>query len=158
MDTAPTKRSIHQFSESLLAEGEAVFHGGSSLPIQDSVKVKVLGADPVVTKDEVVKKEGKKKAKEAQDGKDFRDGKEAKGGKSDAQRKQRRSQADLRGEASLQILPFGVWLQEGTEILLSARVEGDFQDGRMLELRIVTTHESGLSCERNSACEKGGSG
>ena len=84
VDTAPTERSIHQFSESLLAEGEAVFHGGSSLPIQDSVKVKALGSDPGGTKEEVMKKEGKEKSREVHDGKDVREGKEARGGKPDA--------------------------------------------------------------------------
>ena len=52
VDTAPTEQGIHQFSESLLAEGEAVFHGGSWLPLKESVKVRALDGDAQVHKDD----------------------------------------------------------------------------------------------------------
>ena len=45
VDTAPTEQSVQQFSESLSVEGEAVFHGGSTLPIKESVKVKALDGE-----------------------------------------------------------------------------------------------------------------
>ena len=45
VDTAPTEQSIQQFSEALMAEGEAVFHGGSWLPIKETVKVKAMDGE-----------------------------------------------------------------------------------------------------------------
>eukprot|EP00913_Durusdinium_trenchii_P006758 g6353.t2 len=84
VDTAPNERSIQQFSESLLAEGEAVFHGGSSLPIKETVKVKALDGEHVPVKEEAVKKDHKEKVKENVDAKEARDGKESKGGKHDS--------------------------------------------------------------------------
>eukprot|EP00913_Durusdinium_trenchii_P001700 g1572.t1 len=84
VDTAPTERSIHQFSESLLAEGEAVFHGGSTLPIKETVKVKALDGEQAPAKEEAVRKDHKEKHKEGQDTKEARDGKDAKGGKHDS--------------------------------------------------------------------------
>lgn len=82
VDTAPTDQSIQQLSESLLAEGEAAFHGGSWLPIKETVKVKALDGD-LVSKEEGGKKEGKDRPKDAADLKDTKDGKDQKGGKTD---------------------------------------------------------------------------
>ena len=96
VDTAPTERSIHQFSESLLAEGEAVFHGGSSLPIKESVKVKAMDGEQVQTKEDSVKKDVKEKPKEGTDPKDARDGKNSKGGKADS----KGSRDDQKGNTS----------------------------------------------------------
>ena len=84
VDTAPNERSIHQFSETLLAEGEAVFHGGSALPIKETVKVKALDGEQIPMKEEVAKKDQKDKPKDGSDAKDHRDGKDAKGGKQDS--------------------------------------------------------------------------
>ena len=81
VDTAPTEQGIHQFSESLLAEGEAVFHGGSWLPLKESVKVRALDGDAQVHKDDHPKRDAKDKSKEAADGKDFKENKDGKGGK-----------------------------------------------------------------------------
>ena len=82
VDIAPTEQSIQQFSESLLAEGEAVFHGGSWLPIKETVKVKALDGDSGAGKDDGPKRDGKEKPKES-DAKDGRDGKDQRGGKPD---------------------------------------------------------------------------
>ena len=79
VDTAPTEQSIQHFSESLLAEGEAVFHGGSWLPIKDTVKVKALDGDGPGARDDGQKKDGKDKVKEPIDSKDGRDGKDKSG-------------------------------------------------------------------------------
>ena len=83
VDTAPTEQSIQQFSESLLAEGEAVFHGGSTLPIKENVKVKALDGEAPGGKDDLVKKDVKEKPKDSADHKEARDGKDGKNGKAE---------------------------------------------------------------------------
>ena len=78
VDTAPTEQSIQQFSESLLAEGEAVFHGGSTLPIKETVKVKVLDGEAAGSKEDQVKKDGKERSRESGETKEVRGGKDGK--------------------------------------------------------------------------------
>eukprot|EP00913_Durusdinium_trenchii_P014186 g13313.t1 len=63
---------------------EAVFHGGSALPIKETVKVKALDGEQIPMKEEVAKKDQKDKPKDGSDAKDHRDGKDAKGGKQDS--------------------------------------------------------------------------
>ena len=84
VDTAPTEQSIQQFSESLLAEGEAVFHGGSWLPLQENIKVRALDVEPSAAKEDPPKKEVRDKPKDPSDRKESRDGRENKGGKTEA--------------------------------------------------------------------------
>ena len=68
-----------QFTESLMAEGEAAFHGGSTAPLKETVKVKALDGDGGGSKDDSGRpREGKDKPKDQSDakgGKDSKDGK-----------------------------------------------------------------------------------
>ena len=78
IDVAPTEHGIQQFAESLLAEGEATFHGGSIAPIKDVVKVKALDGDGGSKEDGMKPRDGKDKSKEPNDSKDSKDSKNAK--------------------------------------------------------------------------------
>ena len=80
VDVAPTENGIQQFAESLLAEGEATFHGGSTAPVKDSVKIRALDGDGAVKDDGGKPRDGKDKSKDAGDAKDVKD---TKNGKSD---------------------------------------------------------------------------
>ena len=84
MDTAPNEQSIHQFSESLLAEGEAVFHGGSWLPVKDTVKVRALDGEPQGSKEDNPRRDARDKPKDSADSKDSKEGKDSKSGKPEA--------------------------------------------------------------------------
>ena len=64
-----------------MAEGEAVFHGGSWLPLKENVKVRALDGDAQFHKDDHPKRDAKDKSKETAEGKDTKDGKDVKGGK-----------------------------------------------------------------------------
>ena len=93
IDVAPTEHGIQQFAESLLAEGEAAFHGGSPAPIKDSVKIKALDGDGGVKDDGGKPRDHKDKTKDHADPKDTKD---SKTGKTDA----KISKGDSKGSAS----------------------------------------------------------
>ena len=78
VDVAPTENGIQQFAESLLAEGEATFHGGSTAPIKETVKVRALDGDGVGKEDGGKPRDGKEKVKDSADSKDQRDSKNVK--------------------------------------------------------------------------------
>ena len=85
VDVAPTENGIQQFAESLMAEGEAAFHGGSIAPLKDTVKVKALDGDGGGTRDEGGKpREGREKVKESSEVKGGKDAKESKNDKFEA--------------------------------------------------------------------------
>ena len=44
MDIAPTPAAVQQFAEALQAEGEAVYHGGATLPLKENMKLKAVDA------------------------------------------------------------------------------------------------------------------
>ena len=84
IDVAPTEHGIQQFAESLLAEGEAVFHGSSSAPVKDTVKVRALDGDGGAPRDDGGKsKDTKDKGRDGQDNKDGGTNKDAKTSKPD---------------------------------------------------------------------------
>ena len=78
VDVAPTEHGIQQFAESLLAEGEATFHGGSMAPLKDSVKIRALDGDGGGKDDGPKPQDGKDKAKDISDQKDQKDAKNVK--------------------------------------------------------------------------------
>ena len=82
IDVAPTENGIQQFSESLLAEGEAVFHGSASAPLKDTVKVRAIGADGGAPKEDGGKpkdiKDKNRDGPEAKDGGSSKDNKKLK--------------------------------------------------------------------------------
>ena len=85
IDVAPTEPGIQQFAESLLAEGEAAFHGASTMPLKDTVKVKALDGDGGVTRDDGGKpRDARDKPRDVGDAKDSKDGKDNKNSKPDA--------------------------------------------------------------------------
>ena len=99
IDVAPTEHGIQQFAESLLAEGEAVFHGSSSAPVKDTVKVRAfMDGDGGAPRDDGGKsKDAKDKGRDGQDHKDGGTHKDAKTSKPDPkQSKGRGLQADRR--------------------------------------------------------------
>ena len=73
IDVAPTEHGVQQFAESLLAEGEATFHGGSIAPIKEAVKVKALDGDGNVKDDGGKPRDGKDKHKDGGDSKEAKD-------------------------------------------------------------------------------------
>ena len=84
IDVAPTDHGIQQFAESLLAEGEATFHGSACVPVKDTVKIRALDGDGGISKEEVSKpKDAKDKPRDAGDGKFSKDFKDSKNGKFD---------------------------------------------------------------------------
>ena len=93
VDVAPTEHGIQQFAESLLAEGEATFHSGSTAPLKDSVKIRALDGDGGGKDDGPKSRDGKDKAKDISDQKDQKD---AKNVKSDA----KPSKGDSKGGSS----------------------------------------------------------
>ena len=44
VDIAPTPAAVQQFAEALQAEGEAVYHGGATLPLKENMKLKAVDA------------------------------------------------------------------------------------------------------------------
>ena len=98
IDVAPTDQGIQQFAESLLAEGEATFHGSANLPVKDSVKIRALDGDGGIAKEEGGKsRHTKDKLRDAADGKTSKDSKDPKNVKSDpksAKGDQKASQGD----------------------------------------------------------------
>ena len=78
VDVAPTENGIQQFAESLVAEGEAAFHGGSTAPIRETVKVRALDGDGGGKDDGGKPRDGKEKVKEIADSKDPKDAKNGK--------------------------------------------------------------------------------
>ena len=78
IDVAPTENGIQQFAESLLAEGEAAFHGGSTAPIKDAIKIKALDGDGGVKDDGGKPRDYKDKSKDHADSKDTKDSKNGK--------------------------------------------------------------------------------
>ena len=83
VDIAPNESSVMQFSETLLAEGEAAFHGGSHLPLKDTVKVKALETDSAqpLMEEAPRPKEWKQRPRDGQDWKGGKgDGKHGKTG------------------------------------------------------------------------------
>ena len=84
VDVAPTEPGIQQFAESLLAEGDAAFHGSSTMPLKDTVKVKALDGDGGVTRDDGGKpRDAKDKPRDGGDSKDSKDCKDSKNSKPD---------------------------------------------------------------------------
>ena len=84
VDVAPTENGIQQFAESLMAEGEAAFHGGSIAPLKDTVKIKALDGEGGGSKDEGNKqRDARDKVKDHLEGKGTKDTKEVKNQKSD---------------------------------------------------------------------------
>ena len=84
VDVAPTENGIQQFAESLMAEGEAAFHGGSIAPLKDTVKIKALDGEGGGSKDEGNKqRDARDKVKDHLEGKGTKDTKEVKNLKSD---------------------------------------------------------------------------
>ena len=84
VDVAPTENGIQQFAESLMAEGEAAFHGGSIAPLKDTVKVKAMDGDGGGFKEDGNKhRDVREKAKDHSDGKGGKDAKEGKNPKSE---------------------------------------------------------------------------
>ena len=82
VDVAPTSFGIQQFAEALMAEGEAVMHGGSTIPLKESTKVRSLEAT------EIKNAEYKQYTGDGKSGRESRDGKgDGKGGKGDGKNK-----------------------------------------------------------------------
>ena len=155
VDVAPTENGIQQFAESLMAEGEAAFHGGSMAPIKDTVKVKALGGDNGGTKDEGKPRDGRDKIKENGEGKGTKDAKEAKNDKSEG----KNGKGDQKGAASdkpvCRYFLSDNGCKKGQKCPFPHEWNWNIQAGPVLVLWFDPTYEARMSSE---GCPKGEEG